>query len=128
MQLVQNAAAKFVFNKLRRDSATDCCYKLHWLPVAARIDYKICTLVYKCRHGCAPKYLSELLEGHTVRREGLRSANVVDRLTVPETKRKTFSARSFRVMGPTLWNSLPNNVKMASSLEEFKSSLKTFFV
>ena len=104
-----------------KSAATDW----HWLPIDARIQHKVCSLVYKCRHGNAPEYLSELLESHVVTREGLRGQDVVDRLKVPKTERQTFAARSFSVMGPVLWNRRPNELKMAETLDNFKSGLKT---
>ena len=30
---------------------------LHWLSISQRIEFKICTYVYKCIHGLAPSYL-----------------------------------------------------------------------
>lgn len=123
MQMVQNAAAKLVFNKKRRDSATQCLYNLHWLPIEARIQYKVCTLVYKCRHGQAPDYLCELLEEHLPARS-LRSEQIYDRLKVPKTTRKTFADKSFSVIGPKMWNELPNYVKESGTLHQFKFRLK----
>ena len=35
--------------------------KLHWLPIQQRIKFKIGVLVYRCLHGTAPPYLSEML-------------------------------------------------------------------
>jgi len=34
--------------------------ELHWLDVADRVTYKLGMTVYKCLHGQAPDYLSEL--------------------------------------------------------------------
>jgi len=34
--------------------------ELHWLDVADRVTYKLGVTVYKCLHGQAPDYLSEL--------------------------------------------------------------------
>ena len=34
---------------------------LHWLKVPYRIEYKIATLMFKCIHDTAPKYLAELI-------------------------------------------------------------------
>ena len=34
--------------------------ELHWLHVADRVTYKLGWMVYKCLHGQAPDYLSEL--------------------------------------------------------------------
>ena len=42
---------------------------------------------------------------------------------------RTFSSygdRSFQKIAPKLWNGLPCHIKKASSLETFKSSLKTY--
>ena len=36
------------------------------------------------------------------------------------------AAHSFSVRDPTLWNQLPNNIKMSKTLDEFKGHLKTF--
>jgi len=33
---------------------------LHWLPVPQRIDYKLCTIIYRCLHQTAPVYLQDL--------------------------------------------------------------------
>jgi len=31
----------------------------HWLPIAKQIEYKLCTLVYRCLHGNATWYLAD---------------------------------------------------------------------
>ena len=61
MQHVQNFADKVVLGKKKSDSSTECLYKLHWLPISARIEYKVLVPVYKCLNSMAPKYLSNLL-------------------------------------------------------------------
>ena len=35
--------------------------QLHWLPIKQCIDYKVLTLVHKCQHQKAPKYLQDVL-------------------------------------------------------------------
>jgi len=35
--------------------------ELHWLPVTARIKYKLCMLAHKVTIGQAPKYIADLL-------------------------------------------------------------------
>ena len=37
---------------------TPILHQLHWLPIRQRILFKTAVLVYKCRHGMAPSYLS----------------------------------------------------------------------
>ena len=50
----------------------------------------------------------------------------MDRLVIPKTLRKTFASRSFSIMGPILWNRLPNSVKDKGNIDIFKKKLKTF--
>ncbi len=38
---------------------------LHWLPIMARIDFKILVLAWKADIGIAPTYLSDLLDKNT---------------------------------------------------------------
>ena len=42
LQLIQNAAARFLTRTKRCDHITPILAALHWLPVSFRIDFKIC--------------------------------------------------------------------------------------
>ena len=97
LQSVQNIAAKLILQERKYDCATEACKTLHWLPIRARIEYKILTMVYKCLEGSAPEYLKELIKLRRPTREGLRSGLQVKPLIVPYTRQKTFASRSFSV-------------------------------
>ena len=56
----------------------------------------------------------------------LRSNNMHMKLDIPKIKRESFANRSFSVMGPQLWNDIPNEVKQCVDVETFKKKLKTF--
>ena len=58
LQRVQNAAARLVIGANRFASSKALLKSLHWLPVRARIQYKIAVLVYRCINGCAPSRFS----------------------------------------------------------------------
>ena len=58
-------------------------------------------------------------------RRSLRSART-NRLLVSSVKPPTVGGRAFPVAGPTIWNSLPDNVISAPSLSTFRQRLKTF--
>ena len=45
----------------KRDHVTPLLKELHWLPVHARIEYKMIMLTFKCLKNLAPAYLSELI-------------------------------------------------------------------
>ena len=97
--------------------------QLHWLPIQTRIDCKLATLAFRHFDGSLPQYLSSRLDIYQPYRS-LRSSN--DRLLrVPCWKLKSFGFRSFSYQGPVVWNSLPTDLKLSSSLSSFKSRLKT---
>ena len=124
LQRVQNAMAKVVLSRSKYDSSTECLKELHWLPVKQRIEYKICCVVFKCLTGRAPNYLIDLLSLKENART-LRSNSNVLVLNVPKFKTKTYGPRAFAYAGPTLWNSLPNELKEVTSIELFRKNLKT---
>ena len=49
--MVQNNAARLITKK---DHITEVLIDLRWLPIEARIDYKILLLVYKALNGLYP--------------------------------------------------------------------------
>ena len=116
-------SSKNGINKHQSHSATGCLRQLHWLPIKSRIEYKVLTIVFKCKHGMAPKYLQDLLEAQEHCRQGLKSNNK-QLLKVPITTRRTFADRSFSVKGPRLWNDLPNSIWTITSYTVFKKQLK----
>ena len=73
--------------------------------------------------GCAPLYLRELLVKQANTRT-LRS-NTKNLLQIPLTNLKRFGDRAFCAYAPRLWNELPDNIKAADSVQNFKKQLKT---
>ena len=125
-QRIQNMCAHLILGRSKRSSITQCFKDLHWLPICQRIEFKIFTLTYKYLNKQAPEYLQNLLLELPSWRSGLRSQLTHEKLLIPFMKRKTFTQRSFSVAIPTLWNKLPLKIKQASTLNQFKSLLKTF--
>ena len=62
MQRLQNMCAKLVLGLNKCDSATEALHTLHWLPIRARIEYKVICICHQCIHGNAPEYLKCLLQ------------------------------------------------------------------
>ena len=124
LQRVQNHAARLVLRKTRYESATSLLKTLHWLPVKARIQYKIACLCFQCLHNDSmPTYLSELIHPYQPART-LRSQDT-SLLIVPRFSLETFGKRSFSVFGPTVWNSLPLFLRKIQCFSTFKRNLKT---
>ena len=62
IQRLQNMACRLIFNLHRHDHITPYVKLLHLLKIDYRIWYKVAVLVFKCDHGLAPLYLSELID------------------------------------------------------------------
>uniref|UniRef100_A0A8C6NNY7 Reverse transcriptase domain-containing protein n=1 Tax=Nothobranchius furzeri TaxID=105023 RepID=A0A8C6NNY7_NOTFU len=125
LQIVQNAAARFLEGRRKFDHITPVLAALHWLPVDVRIHFKILLLVFKMLNGLAPPYLVSLLQPYTPS-WSLRSENLM-LLSVPRTRLKTRGDRAFTVAGPKLWNKLLLSIRASTSLAVFKARLKTYF-
>ncbi|KAK7100549.1 hypothetical protein V1264_023478 [Littorina saxatilis] len=128
LQRVQNAAARLTLRKTKRDHILPILRSLHWLPVNTRISYKLSTLVYKCLNDSAPEYLQSSLDLYTQPSDRpLRSAADPLRLHIPRSKLASAGQRAFPSAGPSVWNSLPLELRQSPSLDAFKSRLKTQF-
>ena len=83
----------------------------------SNILFKLVLMAYKSINGSAPSYLQNMFQfchhGHSLK------------LIVPTTN-STAGQKAFSVIGPKLYNNLPNSVKMSYSVDMFKCSLKTF--
>src|SRR6218665_2814363 len=76
--------------------------------------------------GYSPSYLTDMISRVGKGSQRLRSGTHGN-LAVPPTRTVRMGPRSFAVSGPTLWNSLPVELKtMQIPLESFKSKLKTY--
>ncbi len=56
-----NRAARLIKGLPRRESIPQVLIDLHWLPVKARVIYKICFMAYQALQFGTPKYINELL-------------------------------------------------------------------
>ncbi len=74
LQLIQNAAARLIFNEQKRTHVTPLFINLHWLPIAARIKFKALMFAYRTTSGSAPLYLNSLLQTYVPSRS-LHSAS-----------------------------------------------------
>jgi len=84
--------------------------------------------VYKCLHGLAPQYLSELCVpvADIAGRRQLCSASR-GLLYFPRYNMTTYGRRAFSYAGPHAWNLLPENMLNSTSMAIFKRSLRHFY-
>ena len=122
LQCIQNMACRVVHNLCKHDRISLPMCNLHWLRVHECIEYKLAVLMFKCYNGTAPKYLSDLVIYEHTRH--LRS-EAARRLPILSCKLTFVQNSSFHLIGPRLWNLLPKNIQESSTLEQFKSKVKT---
>ena len=122
LQSILRAAARLVLQLPGWASVSNLMrVQLHWLSIPQRIQFKLCSVVYRCLHNTAPIYLRDLcvpissFEG----RSHLRSATAGD-LRIPSTKTVTIGRRGFFVAGPAAWNNL------STTLKDFKLTFSAF--
>ena len=124
LQRVQNNAARLVLKRSSYEHSTPLLRYLHWLPVKARIEYKIATFCFRSLDSTSPSYILDLLTPYTPSR-ALRSQDS-KLISVPRSNLRTYGDRAFTYSGPTVWNSLPLSLRTAKSFNIFKSQLKTY--
>ena len=86
LQLIQNAAARLVFNQPKFSHTTPLLCSLHWLPVAARIRFKTLVLAYRAANGSGPLNIQDMVKRYTPARS-LRSASA-NQLVAPSLRAK----------------------------------------
>ena len=60
VQSVLNRVARLIFNLPPRVPTTSSLIELHWLPLKARIEFKICLITFKALKFNQPSYIREL--------------------------------------------------------------------
>ena len=68
--------------------------------------------------------MSWTCSNHILQKEILRSSDQL-LLCVPKTRLKSYGDRAFFKCTPTLWNSLPQTIRSAETLDNFQTLLKT---
>jgi len=129
LQRVLNAAARIVTGTRKYDQGLSHLLhtELHWLDVPERVLHKLALMVHQCLQDKASQYLWNycVAVSEVASRQQLRSASRHQLLLIPSRYcLRTFGRRAFAVAGPTLWNSLADELRTYSS-DRFKLALKT---
>ena len=123
VETATTSSERLICRRKKHDHVTPLLKELHWLLIHVRPTYKLLTIAHSVMHGLAPEYLAELLDRHHPRRV-LRSASA-ELFSVPFSQTVRHGDRRFSVAVATLWNQLPNSVRMIKTLPLFRTHLKT---
>ena len=116
LQKLQNAAARIISKRKKRESVRDVLDKLHWLPVEKRVVFKILVMTFKIVHGLAPESLCKLISLHC-------QTTLTLGILYLDTN---LGRQSFSYVAPRYWNALPDSLKFSNSLDIFKRNTKTY--
>ena len=83
LQKAQNSTARLIVQCHKQNHISPLLISLHWLPINARIEYKLPVICHSLFFGLSPIYLSDLLSVYTPRRNLCSSSeNII--LCVPK--------------------------------------------
>ena len=125
LQKVQNNAARLVLRVSKMDHISPHLAALDWLSIDSWIQYRLSSLCYNCLNLTVPDYLTELLRIYKPARQ-LRSSSDTSILCIPTVRTHLLGQRSFSYAAPTVWNTLPYEIRSSNTISSFKSSLKTY--
>ena len=134
LQKVLNSCVRFIFGLHgHQEDYLPYLRETHILPIEQRVVFKACLMAYKIIHGSAPEYLCEQIPadkkpdvpGRT------RGTTVPDSFKLQYPKLSSVNAKSKlrkrrpSVLLPDLWNAVPLDLRSLTSVESFKTRLKT---
>ena len=126
IQNVFNRAARLIAGIPPRERITPVLIKLHWLPVKARIIFKMCVLTYQALRSGKPGYVRNMLKSFRPNTDvSLRHNDDPYRLEEPRS-RSNVGTRAFERSAPRVFNKLPLEIKESPNCDIFKKKLKTY--
>ena len=124
LQLLQNFAARIVLGLKKYNHISEGLKSLGWLDINHKLKFNKCVMMYKCLNEGAPAYLSQRFK----KRSQIHSRTTWNRNDLDLIKcHLATGQQSFSFRGAKAWNELPNSVRDASSLNNFKKNLMKLF-
>ena len=80
----------------------------------------LCIEIYKTINSINPTYMQNIFmkSNHRI------SPRYPNNLNVPQVNQSNYGTKSLRVLGPKIWNELPEEIKSAETLKIFKTNIK----
>ena len=97
--------------------------KINWLPTRQRFEQCVLVNIFKFFSKLSPQYFSEMFHPAV---QGYATRSSYQKLNIP-FKKTNRGLHTFSYLGPKLWNGLPEQVKISTSVNNFKHNLKANF-
>ena len=126
LQKILNRAARIIKGIAPRERITPSLIDLHWLPIKARIEFKLCVLAHQAITTGCPRYLRTSLR-RMQPADGVITRSVENGVTLFISGFESqYGFRAFKHAAPRLYNSLPVDLRRLERIDLFKNSLKTY--
>ena len=122
LQRIQICVARVILRLPMLSYITAHLVLLHWFPVKLRSTYKIHFLCCHCHSSTAPSYVAEMLQKKP---SHIRNSRYFS-YTMPLLNCKATLGDDTFSYASSVWNSIPSDVRCATSLSSFTSRLKTY--
>ncbi len=96
--------------------------KCNYITLHIRCLKAIASEVFKSLNNLNPNFMNKMLQVKGIT-YNLRDSNI---LVQPKFNKITYGKKTFSYYGKHIWNSLPNNIKQCTSLDNFKTMLKAW--
>jgi hypothetical protein len=117
---LQKQAARLILNTVTTERSSVLVAPLKCQQLRQRIDMHKAVVMFKILNDTAPTYLSDLFTNtHITKSRSLRSSSHNN--IYPPRPRPELFTNTFAYTGSILWNALPQQVKSANTLSQFKS-------
>ena len=80
------------------------------------------TEIFKTQNNMNPPFMNEIFR----ERENMYNLRNNNEFVLPRIRTVHFGSETIRYRGPQLWHSLPQDVRNANSIQQFKSKIKTW--
>ena len=126
LQKLQNKAARIITRKGYDERSADIRKELGWDDLETSRKKHLAILMYKIMNNKAPGYLIDLFQKSSSRNCSLRESE--NRLLLPKYNTEFAKSSSFSFVGAKVWNSIPYNIRSATSLSAFKRHINSLAV
>ena len=123
LQKLQNRAARVITQSTYDISSRDLLNELQGNSLSINRDKQKAIFMFKTVNGLTPQYLEEMFSsriGHYTLRDSNR------KLFIPKPN-TDYLKPSFSYSGASLWNSLPESLRLSPSLTSFKTNLEYLY-
>ena len=109
----------------REHIQTEYFDKINWLPIDQRFNQCLSTSVFKFFSEMCPKYMNEIYK--TTNQNNTVTRNSSLKLFKP-LMAKALSQKCLLYLGPFIWNSLPDDIKLSNNMNTLKHKVKKSFL